>query len=200
MSVVPMRVLPDPPDTARALLFDCDGTLVDTMGLHRKVWADLLGVHGFVVTDPWWEAYGNDPMEPFVRRAIPGADTALIEQLRVAGIDDFVARIHELEPVHEVVQLARRFHGRVPLAVVSGGYREPVVGALDAVGITDLFDHVVTADDVPNGKPAPDGYLLALDRLGLDPHDVVVYEDSDVGLASAQAAGISTIIDIRAVG
>ena len=195
--VAHVRSLPDPPDTARALLFDCDGTLVDTMGLHRRVWSDLLGVHGFVVSDPWWERHANDPMEPFVRAAVPDADGALIERLRVAGNDGFVARLGELEAVDHVVDHARRMHGTRPLVVVSGGFREPVVGSLRAVGIADLFDDVITADDVAEGKPAPDGYLLALSRLGLQPAEVVVYEDSDVGFASALAAGITEIVDIR---
>lgn len=189
--------LPDPPETARALIFDCDGTLVDTMGLHRRVWADLFGAHGFEMTDTWWEDHGNDPMEPFVRAAVPDADEELIEVLRVAGIDDFVARMHELEAIEHVVAHARRLHGTLPMIVVSGGFRDPVVGSLRAVGIEHLFDDVITADDVAHGKPAPDGYLLALDRLGLDAAHVVVYEDSDVGFAAAAAAQIATIVDIR---
>ena len=98
--VAHVRSLPDPPDTARALLFDCDGTLVDTMGLHRRVWSDLLGVHGFVVSDPWWERHANDPMEPFVRAAVPDADGALIERLRVAGNDGFVIQRQRCDDRH----------------------------------------------------------------------------------------------------
>ena len=83
------------------------------------------------------------------------------------------------------------------MAVCSGGFREPVVNSLDEVGIVHLFDHIVTADDVIDSKPAPDLYILGMQRLGFGPDDVVVYEDSEIGIASATAAGITRIIDVR---
>ena len=77
--------LPDPPETARALIFDCDGTLVDTMGLHRRVWADLFGAHGFEMTDTWWEDHGNDPMEPFVRAAMLSMEASRAKRSQTAS-------------------------------------------------------------------------------------------------------------------
>lgn len=186
-----------PPPQVRALLFDCDGTLVDTMGLHRLVWQRIFDRYDFVMTDEWWEDYANVAVGPFVRAVVPDADDALVQSLLDEGNLAFEEALHLLEPVEHVVEIARAHHGLLPLAVVSGGFRGPVVGSLEAVGIADLFDPIVTADDVVHSKPAPDLYLRALELLGLTPDECVVYEDSDIGIASARAAGITAIIDVR---
>ena len=186
-----------PPAGTRALLFDCDGTLVDTMHLHRIVWHQIFGRYGFEVTDDWWEEFANVAVGPFVRAVVPDADDALVDQLPEDGNALFLAALPLLEPIEHVVDVARAHHGRLPMAVVTGGFRDVVVPSLDVVGITELFDHVVTADDVVDSKPAPDLYLRALELLGVDSGEVVVYEDSEIGMASARAAGITTVIDIR---
>ena len=188
-----------PPPGARALLFDCDGTLVDTMALHRIVWHQIFGRYGFEITDEWWEEYANVSLGPFVRAVIPDADDALAMQLLDEGNGLFLEALHLLEPIEHVVAIAREYHGQLPMAVVTGGFREVVVPSLDVVGVTDLFEHVVTADDVVDSKPAPDLYLRALELLGVSPDEVVVYEDSEIGMESARAAGIATVLDIRIV-
>ncbi len=189
----------DPPPGARALLFDCDGTLVDTMHLHRIVWHQIFGRHGFEITDGWWDEHANVAVGPFVRAAIADADDALVDQLLDEGNALFVDALHLLQPIEHVVAIACEHHGRLPLAVVSGGFRGPVVGSLEAVGIADLFDVIVTADDVVHSKPAPDLYLRAMELLGVSPEECIVYEDSEIGMASARAAGISAVIDVRRV-
>lgn len=196
MPIVPAP-FSDPPADARALLFDCDGTLVDTMGLYRSIWVELFAEHGFTLTDEWWQATGNVPIEPFVRAALPDASDETIAKLRIGAITLFGERLHRLEPMEHVVDIARRFHGVLPMAVCSGGFRQPVISSLKAVGIADLFDHVVTADDVQCSKPAPDLYLLGMELLGVTTEEVVVYEDSETGFASALAAGVARVIDVR---
>jgi beta-phosphoglucomutase-like phosphatase (HAD superfamily) len=187
----------EPPPGTRALLFDCDGTLVDTMQLHRIVWHQIFGRYGFEITDDWWEEFANVAVGPFVRAVVPDADDALVDQLLEDGNALFLEALHLLEPIEHVVEVARAHHGRLPMAVVTGGFRDVVVPSLDVVGITGLFDHVVTADDVVDSKPAPDLYLRAMELLGVGPDEVVVYEDSEIGMASARAAGVRTVIDIR---
>lgn len=186
-----------PSADTEALLFDCDGTLVDTMGLHRLVWTEIFARYDFTMTSAWWDEYANVALLPFVRAAIPDADDALAHDLNRESIGLFMERLHLIDPLEHVIEVARQHHGRLPLAVVTGGYRDVIVPTLDAAGITDLFDIIVTADDVVNSKPAPDLYALAAQRLGVDPQRCLAYEDSDIGMASARDAGIGRVVDIR---
>jgi HAD superfamily hydrolase (TIGR01509 family) len=102
-----------------------------------------------------------------------------------------------LEAFEHVVDIARQFHGTLPIAVVSGGPRRAVERTLAGAGIADLFDLVVTNSDVSNGKPAPDVYLLAMERLGVSAEHCVAYEDSGSGIESATSAGIPHVFDVR---
>jgi HAD superfamily hydrolase (TIGR01509 family) len=187
----------DPPEGTEALLFDCDGTLVDTLGLYRICWRQVFGRHGFDMSDVWFDTWAGHSMKPFVSAALPHADDAMIAQIAQEGVDVFLESAHLLEPLEHVVEIARRHHGRIPLAVVSGGPRSAVVASLDAVGITDLFDAIVTVSDVEHGKPAPDGYLRAIDLLGVRAEACIAYEDTASGMESARGAGIRAIVDVR---
>ena len=186
-----------PDEGTQALLFDCDGTLVETMHLHRLSWGRIFERYGFTITDEWWDRYANVALAPFVRAAIPDADDALLIELLDEANIDFTASLHLAEPVEHVIDLAREYRGRLPIAVVTGGYRDVIIPTLEGAGIADLFDTIVTADDVVHSKPAPDVYLTAMARLGVEPSRCVAYEDSDIGIASAQAAGVGRVVDVR---
>ncbi len=193
--MTPAHAAPDA-DT-EALLFDCDGTLVDTMSLHRLVWAEIFGRHGFEVTDEWWADHANVALLPFVRAVVPDADETLADDLNGEATVMFVERLHLIEPLEHVIDVAREHHGRLPMAVVTGGYRDVVVPTLDSAGILHLFDVIVTADDVTHSKPAPDIYLRGADELGVDPARCIAYEDSEIGMTAAREAGVGRIVDIR---
>lgn len=184
------------PDTA-ALLFDCDGTLVDTMNVHRVIWAEIFGRYGFTMTDQWWADYCNVALVPFVQAAIPHAGVELAEELNQEGMDMYMDALHLVEPLEHVIEIAHEHHGRLPMAVVTGGYREIIIPTLDAAGITHLFDVVVTADDVVHSKPAPDVYARAASLLQVDPARCIAYEDSEIGMESARGAGVGHVVDIR---
>ncbi len=186
-----------PPEGTQALLFDCDGTLVDTLGLYRICWRQVFGRHGFDMSDEWFEVWAGHTMVLFVRAALPEADEDTLREVAREGLDLFLESTHLLEPLEQVVSIAREYHGRIPLAVVSGGPRIAVLESLAAVGITELFDAIVTVDDVRRGKPAADAYLRAMELLGVDADHCVAYEDSNTGIASAAAAGIPVIVDVR---
>ncbi len=187
----------EPPPGTRALLFDCDGTLVDTMGVYRIGWRLVFGRHGFEMSDEWFDIWCGHSTKPFIEAAFPDADPEYVKQVSDEGHRAFLESVHLVEPFEHIVEVARTHHGRLPLAIVSGGPRSSVVGSLRAVGIEDLFDLVVTADDVEAGKPAPDGYLRAMSELGVDADHCVAYEESGSGMSSARDAGIPVIVDVR---
>lgn len=192
-----MAPLRSPEPGTAALLFDCDGTLVDTMGVHRVIWTEIFGRYGFEMTDEWWHEYCNVAVVPFVRAVVPDASEELCEQLNAEGMEMYVDVLHQVEPLEHVINIARAAHGRLPMAVVTGGYREIIIPTLDAAGITHLFDIIVTADDVVHSKPAPDVYSRAARLLQVDPARCIAYEDSEIGMQSANAAGIGRVVDIR---
>jgi phosphoglycolate phosphatase-like HAD superfamily hydrolase len=114
-----------------------------------------------------------------------------VDTLGALAVTAHVDSAHTVLANDPVLDIARAHHGRVPLAVVSGGPRAGVVAALAAVGVRDLFDHVITIEDVEHGKPAPDLYLRALQAVDRSAATCLAYEDSEEGLAAAAATGIS---------
>ena len=187
----------EPPEGTQALLFDCDGTLVDTLSLYRVCWRQVFGRHGFEMSDAWFAERAGKHVHAFVAEAFPSASEQQRQAITDEGMDLFMASTHLLEPLEHVVDIARAHHGRVPMAVVSSGLRHAVHASLEAAGIADLFDVVITLAEVPTGKPAPDGYLRAIDLLRVDARRCVAYEDSHTGMDAARAAGIPTVVDVR---
>ena len=167
------------------------------MGLYRICWRQVFGRYGFEMTDEWFATWAGHSTGPFIRAALPNADADTVTAASAEGVDLFLESTHLLEPLEHVVAIAREYHGRIPMAVVSGGPRSAVVASLDAIGITGLFDAIVTVDDVEHGKPAPDGYLKAIADLGVSAEGCVAYEDTTSGFASARAAGIPVVFDVR---
>jgi HAD superfamily hydrolase (TIGR01509 family) len=105
----------------------------------------------------------------------------------------FVELLGELEPIPEVLEHIRRMHGVIPFAVVSGSPRDSVVRSLEALGVLDLFETLVCAGDYSRGKPDPEPFLLAAQRLGVRPEDCLVFEDAELGIQAATAAGMASV-------
>jgi HAD superfamily hydrolase (TIGR01509 family) len=102
--------------------------------------------------------------------------------------------IPQVEPMHDVVALVREFHGTMPMAVASGGHRDLVERTLVALGIHDLFEAVIAAEDYERGKPAPDPFLKAAERLRVEPQHCLVFEDTETGEQAARAAGMAWVM------
>jgi HAD superfamily hydrolase (TIGR01509 family) len=179
------------PDTIRGLIFDCDGTLVDSMPLHMQAWEHAM--RGFGVRYDGGIIHRMRGMKETEIVALYNqhAGTTLDAHALVAEKHRyFLARIHEVRPFEPVVDVARRYHGILPLAVVSGGVRDIVAGELAANGLDRLFDVVLTADDPLPPKPAPDLFLEAARRMRVTACDCQVFEDGDAGLEAARRAGM----------
>jgi len=110
----------------------------------------------------------------------------------------FEKYLRQIEPIHAIVEVAQRYHGILPMAVATGGIRRVATRILETIGVLDLFDTLVTAEDVIHGKPAPDTFLEAARRLNIQPELCHAFEDADLGIESAQRAGMS-VTDVRLV-
>lgn len=179
------------------MLFDCDGTLVDTVAAHTRAWTAALAAHGRTRDAAWFRERAGlssgDVLAQLVH-AEPGLDPGAVDTVRRAELEVALPRVRE---VAAVAALARRLAAAgVPVAVASGGSRSNVQASLAATGLSVLFPVVVTREDATLGKPAPDLFLAAARRLGVAPDHCLVYEDSDEGLAGAAAAGMGAV-DVR---
>lgn len=178
-------------------IFDCDGTLVDSMPLHFKAWMASFVHH----EAPWqWtedEFYANagvpDRVTVLELNERYGADICpdLVHEFKAAW---YAKHLHEIEAVDAVADLARRLHaeGR-KISVASGSDLSLVAPSLDRVGLLDLFDIIITPALVERGKPAPDMFLLAAERMGVVPEACLVFEDGQAGIDAANAAGMASV-------
>ncbi len=178
-----------------ALIFDCDGTLADTMPIHYKAWCATLGEHAVHFPEPMFNDLGGVPTHRVVEILNERHQLGLpVHELVSAKEALFQQWSLDVQPIEPVVAVARRFHGIKPLGVASGGHRHIVRRTLELLGVLDLFGAVVCSEDTPRGKPHPDPFLEAARLLGVEPGRCLVFEDSVTGLSAAQAAGMQCIL------
>lgn len=181
----------------RAAIFDCDGTLADTMPIHFVAWVETLRRYGEEMTQEFFDELAGVPTADILRilNERRGLD---LDVERVAHEKEarFEEMLHQATPVHHVVELAEQFYGHYRMAVASGGIRRLVEAVLATLGIRHYFSAICTAEDIQRPKPDPEVFLLAASRLGVPPEDCVVFEDADLGLEAARRAGMQ-YVDVR---
>ena len=179
-----------------AVIFDLDGTLVDSMGVHFTAWCDALAKHGAanVFAEDVFYAMGGRPTKDIVKELNGELGLKLDpESVAVDKRNAFLENIDQVVINQELVEFARSLRGKMPLAIATGGSRIVVEKTLQVCGISDLFDEVVTANDVKCGKPAPDIFLEAADRIEIVPEKCLVFEDAPAGVMAAQSAGMQVV-------
>lgn len=180
-----------------ALVFDCDGTLADTMPAHYVAWCDTLNRYGIAFAEDRFYSLGGVPTRKIVHMLATEAGLVLdCDAVAKEKEEAFHQCLHAIGPISAVVEIAQAHRGRLPMAVATGTVRWSAERVLKHLGIWDWFDAVVCADDVERHKPEPDVYLLAAERLKVNPRRCCAYEDTDLGIASARAAGMD-VVDIR---
>ena len=181
----------------KGLIFDCDGTLADTMPLHWRAWNNVACRHGVHFSEERFYAMGGVPSRDILK--LLRVEQALnIDPLAVAKEkeEEYIRIMHEVTLIDEVIAVARAHHGKIPMAVASGGNQIIICRVLEQLGIRQFFNAVVTSEMVQNQKPAPDIFLEAARRIGVEPRFCRAYEDTDIGLAAIRAAGMEAV-DVR---
>jgi beta-phosphoglucomutase family hydrolase len=181
----------------KGLIFDCDGTLADTMPLHWRAWQMVTKKHGLHFPEERFYALGGVPTRDILRmlsleQGIPIDPIAVAYEKEEAYLPLMV----DVGPVHAVVEIAAAHYGKLPMAVASGGNLVIIPQVLEHLKIRHYFDTIVTSEDIVNQKPAPDIFLEAARRIGVAPENCRAFEDTELGLQAIRAAGMEAI-DVR---
>lgn len=183
-----------------ALVFDCDGTLVDSAPAHLHSLQQALASLGHTIDPEWYSTrHGLGPDDLLDAYEADSKIEPLVREDFYRSVNEvFLANLHLIEEIRVVTDVARHWFGVVPMAVASNGVRKNVEATLIATRLRPLFYTIVTAGEVKRAKPAPDVYLEAAHRMRVAPERVVVFEDSNEGLEAASRAGMR-VFDIREV-
>jgi beta-phosphoglucomutase family hydrolase len=181
----------------RALIFDFDGTLADTMPMHYRAWQATLARHGMALSEQRFYELAGWSTRHLAEMLIRESRAKLtVEQLALEKESEFQRMTDRVVPIQPVIDIAAENRGQRPMAVATSGMRMIVTPILRELGILDWFDAIVTAEDVKEAKPAPDLFLEAARRLNVPPPTCLVYEDAEAGFESARRAGMR-FVDVR---
>ena len=183
-----------PPGPFDAYLFDCDGTIADTMPLHFEAWQIALSEHGGQFPEELFYAWAGIPVDKTIEMLNEkyGLKMPVVEILRRKE-ELYFGQLPKVRPVQSVLHHIHTQHGKLPFAVVSGSPRDSVLKTLTTLKLLDYFPIIVGAEDYLRGKPHPDPFLLAAKLLSVRPESCLVFEDADLGVESARAAGMQWV-------
>jgi HAD superfamily hydrolase (TIGR01509 family) len=183
-----------PQGSFKAYLFDCDGTIVNSMPLHYVAWKAALAEWDCEFSEEVFYAWGGMPVAEIIS-TLNGRHGLAMPVERVAERKEalYYERLDELEGVPEVLEHIEASYGKIPFAVVSGSTRDSVTASLNALKLLDRFDTLVCAGDYQRSKPHPEAFLMAAERLSIAPEFCLVFEDTEMGIQAATAAGMASV-------
>lgn len=181
----------------KGLVFDCDGTLADTMPLHWRAWQVITAKYKLHFPEDRFYALGGVPSRDILKMLAQEQGVTL-DHIEAAHEKEnaYLPLMAQVEPIHAVVEIARANFGKIPMAVASGGTQPIIVQVLEHLKIRHLFGAVVTSEMVQNQKPAPDIFIEAARLIGVDPKSCRGYEDTDLGMQAIRSAGMDAV-DVR---
>jgi HAD superfamily hydrolase (TIGR01509 family) len=183
-----------PNGTFGAYLFDCDGTIADSMPLHYVAWTRALGEWDCTFEEELFYAWGGRPTAEIISTlntrhglSMPVGTVARRKE------ELYFELLPQLKAVPEVLEHIEAQHGRIPFAVVSGSARDSVTASLASLKLLDRFKTLVCAGEYKKSKPDPEAFLLAAARLDVAPDACLVFEDTEMGIQAAMAAGMASV-------
>ncbi|KMK94174.1 beta-phosphoglucomutase family hydrolase [Aeromonas dhakensis] len=178
-----------------ALIFDMDGTLVDSMPRHLDAWEATSAEFGLPFDRAQLNEYGGIPTRKIV--AILAEQHGLsidVEAFTRRKVALYMEHIQQVSVFPAMWELVRRCHGKVPMGIGTGSPRNQAESILKSTGLDAYIQVVVSADDVVNHKPHPDTFLQVAEQLGANPANCLVFEDTQIGLQAGRAAGMETVL------
>ncbi|MGH7952964.1 MAG: HAD family hydrolase [Limisphaerales bacterium] len=181
----------------KGLIFDCDGTLADTMPLHWRAWQAIAAKYNLHFPQERFYSLGGVPSRDILKMLAVEQGVTL-DHVKAAHEkeNEYLQFLPQVGPIHAVVEIAKENFGKIPMAVASGGTQQIIGQVLEHLKIRNLFGVVVTSEMVMNQKPAPDIFLEAAKRIGVEPKFCRAYEDTDLGMQAIHAAGMEAV-DVR---
>lgn len=184
-------------DDYDGLIFDCDGTLTDSMPLHFISWRDTLTKYDLIFPEERFYGLAGMPGDKIINLLAKEQGKSVdAEPIAHEKEMAFLELIDQLEPIQRSVETVKTAHGKKQISVASGGIRPVVERQLRQIGLWDLFEVIVTAEDTELHKPEPDVFLRAAELMNVPPERCCVYEDSDLGIQAAKTANMGWV-DIR---
>ncbi len=183
-----------PQGSFRAYLFDCDGTIADSMPLHYIAWKKALGEWNCEFDEKLFYSWGGMPIAEIVATLNQRHGLRMpVEVVAHRKESLYFELLPQLKAVPEVLEHIEAQHGQIPFAVVSGSTRDSVTASLASLHLLDRFDTLVCAGDYQKSKPDPEAFLVAAAKLGVAPSACLVFEDTDMGIQAATAAGMASV-------
>jgi len=181
---------------AEALIFDLDGTIADTMPVHFLAYKNILRDYGIEFTPELFATLAGIPAVGTIQKLNELFDTKMdAAEVGHYKEGEYEKIMHKMKPITPVVELVHEYHGKLPMAVGTGGYKRLAWKSLEILGLKDYFEILVSSEDVEHPKPHPETFLKCAALLGVEPGVCHVFEDGALGIEAATAAGMmSTLV------
>jgi beta-phosphoglucomutase family hydrolase len=179
---------------AKGLIFDLDGTLADTMPIHYIAWKNAAAKYGIDFTTEIFAKLAGIPLYPTVEKINQIFGTAIDpKEMGDLKEEEFENNMHLTPEIKVVTDLVRKYHGKIPMAVGTGGSRRLSLKSLGIIGLEGYFDILVTSEDVSHFKPHPETFVKCAELMGVAPEDCEVFEDGILGMQAARTAGMMVV-------
>lgn len=179
---------------AKGLIFDLDGTLADTMPIHYIAWKNTAALYGIDFSPELFASLAGIPVYPTVEKLNElfgkNIDPKEMGDLKEA---EFEKNMHLTPEIKIVADLVRQYHGKLPMAIGTGGSRKLSMKTLGIIGLQNYIDIMVTSEDVQNFKPHPETFLKCAELMGVEPQYCEVFEDGVLGMQAAKTAGMMVV-------
>lgn len=179
----------------KALIFDLDGTIADTMPVHFLAYKNIVAEYGITFTPEIFATLAGIPAVGTIAKLNEMFGTSMNpEEVGHFKEQEYEKIMHKMKPITPVVELVKSYHGRLPMSVGTGGYKRLAWKTLEILGLNDYFEILVSAEDVQHPKPHPETFLRCAELMGMDPAECHVFEDGELGIEAARAAGMSSTL------